>query len=74
MTSIQQRTEIVTMIESAVEAGARRQAACKQIGLSQRTLQRWKPKGGSNIVVDQRPTAKHPTPHNALSEEESVMV
>lgn len=67
MTSIQQRKQIIDMFESAVNAGARRHKACEMIGISERTLQRWKPKGAEQIRVDKRPTASHPEPHNKLS-------
>lgn len=70
MTSIQQRTEVMSMFEEAVNSGARRNKVCEIIGISERTLQRWQPKGGSEITADKRPTAEHPVPHNKLSESE----
>jgi len=49
MTTTQQRKQVVTWIVEAVNAGARRPracaCACAIVGITARTLQRWKPKG-----------------------------
>lgn len=74
MSSIQQRTNIITLFEAAVKSGARRHEACKVMGISHRTLQRWKPKGITEIAEDKRPDSVHPTPHNKLSDEEVALV
>lgn len=74
MSSIQQRTDIIELFEEAINNGARRHEACKIMGISYRTLQRWKPKSASQIAEDQRPHAVHPTPHNKLSNEEVALV
>lgn len=42
MTSPAARIEIITMVAEAVAAGARQCRSCKIVGLSLRTLQRWK--------------------------------
>jgi putative transposase len=41
MTCTQQRQVLLTLIQEACTAGARLEAACAQIGLSGRTVQRW---------------------------------
>ena len=41
MTCTQQRQTLLTLIREACTAGARLEAACAQIGLSARTVQRW---------------------------------
>ena len=41
MTSDQQRQTLLPLITQAVQSGARLHLACAQIGLSQRTVQRW---------------------------------
>jgi len=41
MTTITQRQHIASLIEQACKSGARLHLACKQIGLTCRTLQRW---------------------------------
>ena len=69
MTPASDRRHIVALIDEATTAGARLAAACATLGMSPRTLQRWKdPEGG--IREDRRPLADRPTPANKLSEEE----
>jgi transposase InsO family protein len=62
---------IIGHIEEAVVSGARRSKACEGIGLSARTVQRWKqdPDGGE----DQRKGPKS-APHNRLSDKEREQV
>ena len=45
---------------------------CKEIGISQRTLQRWR--SSATPIEDQRPIANRPPPQNKLSEEEARAV
>lgn len=69
MTSIPDRRDIVALIDRAMAAGARQATACAELGLHERTLQRWTgPEGG--VRVDRRPFADRPEPANKLSEEE----
>jgi putative transposase len=69
MTSASDRRKIIALIDEAVAAGARRSAACAELGLHERTLRRWKePDGG--IRADRRPFADRPAPANKLSEAE----
>lgn len=42
MTSLAQRQTLLTMIDEAVAAGARTARVCQIVGLSLRTVQRWK--------------------------------
>lgn len=69
MTSAPDRQEIAALIAAATEAGARPSAACAEIGLSPRTLRRWRDPDG-DIHEDRRPFAERPAPANKLSEEE----
>lgn len=69
MTSAADRREIVALIDEATEAGARRTAACAELGLSARTLQRWTSEDG-DVGADLRPTAERPAPANKLSDAE----
>jgi transposase InsO family protein len=55
-----------------VEAGASKYNACRCIGISLRTIQRWVQ--GGIIHTDQRPQATRPTPANRLSEEERKQI
>nr|WP_240353601.1 IS3 family transposase [Cohnella algarum] len=71
MISASDREHALTLIQEAVAAGAREAAACRELGLTQRTLQRWRKQGGT---VDGRPHAKRPTPANKLSDAEEQQV
>jgi len=70
MTSLSQRQQIIGLVDEAVDSGARRSNACEVIGLSVRTLQRWRDTGQVQVHADQRPTAKRPAPAHQLSEAE----
>jgi len=65
MISAPDRQEAMTLIRQAVQAGARQHLACRELGLSARTLQRWQ-----HQEADGRPEAQRPAPPNKLSEEE----
>jgi putative transposase len=56
------------LIQEAVDNGAREFKACREIGISLRTLQRWRSERTPN--EDQRPLAVRPEPKNKLSDEE----
>lgn len=60
----------MSAIEEARAAGARQAAACEAIGLSVRTLQRWKREG----VGDDRRAGPRRRPDNALSDVEQAQV
>ena len=47
------RTTAIMLIEEATLAGAREKMACKELGISQRTLQRWR--SDATPLEDQRP-------------------
>lgn len=74
MTTTQLRQQAVVLIAEAVEAGARQAEACKVIGLSERTLQRWKPSETDRVLPDRRPTAVRPAPSNRLTSAERQKV
>ena len=58
----------MSLIEEAVANGARKTVACRTIGVSIRTLQRWV---DDNVILsDKRTTPRQTSPHNKLSEEE----
>lgn len=69
MTSTPDRQEIVALIDGAMAAGARQEAACTELGLNARTLQRWTGLEGA-ICDDRRPFTEHPAPAGKLSDEE----
>ena len=66
------RMEAIKLIKEAVMAGANEQTVCAEIGISWRTLQRWRCNATS--LEDQRPLAKRPVPKNKLSEEETQTI
>jgi putative transposase len=59
------RLEAITLINEAVAAGARQDLACDMLGLSVRTVQRWR-----HSPQDRRPETVHPSPANKLSQQE----
>lgn len=59
---------MVGWIADAVDAGARKDKACLELGLSIRTIQRWVK--GSIVKEDQRPLVARPAPDNKLSQAE----
>jgi len=65
MTVLSIHTQLVGWIDEAVVAGARRFKACQLIGLSVRTLQRWRQ--GQTVTKDQRPQADKPKSAHQLS-------
>ena len=72
MISTSDRKTAVELIEEAHDAGARYHIACNELGITLRTLERWKNMGEN--CQDKRPYAKHPTPANALSAKERQAV
>ena len=73
MISTPDRRRIITLINEAVEAGARLIKACDVLNLSIRTIQRWRRRDGS-VREDARPTAKRPAPETKLSELERMRI
>jgi putative transposase len=69
MISTSDRTTAIQLIEEAVKAGARESKACKVLGISGRTLNRWR-----QTKEDQRPLAERPTPTNKLTLEEEKAI
>lgn len=62
----EQRILIKNLVKAACEAGVRQQDACKTIGITARTLQRWRK---TKNMIDGRTLTKR-IPHNKLSEAE----
>lgn len=63
MTSLVERGQIITMVQEAMNSGARQDRACSAINLNARTLQRWQL---DRSRPDQRPERTQ-TPANRLS-------
>lgn len=70
MTSVQQRQKLLGLIDRACADGARLKPACRQIGLSCRSVQRWQRSEAAE--GDQRPSGKrcYVCPPNKLREDE----
>ncbi len=68
MISHPDRCKTVELIEQAVDTGARREKACKALGISLRTYQRWTHNG--SVEMDNRPHALRPEPSNKLTPQE----
>ncbi len=64
----QDRNRAVSLIDAAVANGAALYKACREMGIVERTHQRWTEDGG--VKVDGRPGAVRPAPLNKLSDEE----
>ena len=65
--SASDRKIAIKLIAEAVKNGAREKMACKEIGISQRTLERWLE---AKTLQDQRQVVKRPVPKNKLTKEE----
>ena len=74
MISLSDRQHAVTLIDEAVENGARRMPAAQILGLSVRTVERWRTEGTGTVRADQRPTAVRPPPARRLSTAERAEV
>ena len=74
MTSVQQRQKLLGLIGKACADGARLKPACRQVGLSCRSVQRWQRPDA--LEGDQRSSGKrrHARPANKLSEDERQAV
>ena len=66
MTTLTQRSHVITLVSDAIAAGARQDRACGAISLSERTLQRWQ---RDQARGDQRPMRVQ-APKNRLSTSE----
>ena len=71
MTSLEEREQVIVLLNESKTAGARQAQACEVLGLSERTLQRWQT--GETIHCDQRPLRDYQPPHK-LTEIERAKV
>ena len=62
------RIQAVKLVNEAVSSGAPKFKACRELGISVRTYQRWTVDG--NIKTDGRPISQRPEPKNKLSKAE----
>ena len=66
MISNPDRRRTITLINEAIEAGARLRKACDALNLSMRTIQRWRGRDGT-VREDARPGAKRRTQKTKMS-------
>lgn len=72
MIPTQDREIAVKLIDEAVAHGAALYKVCSEIGITERTHQRWTELGG--VKADGRPSATRPEPLNKLSEKERAEI
>lgn len=72
MIALPQRQEMVADIEQACQDGVPLGLACAELGLSARTIERWRRTG--EVKADARPTTPRPVPAHKLSEQERQRV
>ncbi|MEC0090185.1 hypothetical protein [Paenibacillus macquariensis] len=68
MIQVSDRQLTIAFIQEAVQAGARERLACQELGITQRTLQRWR--SDRSPLEDQRPHTIKKAPSHKLSEPE----
>lgn len=61
MTPLEERKQVIILLNESITAGARQREACKVLGLNERTLQRWQT--GETVGCDQRPLRDYQPPH-----------
>ena len=74
MISIQEREKAVYLIEEACKTGARQNKACALLGITERTLQRWKNTADQSIKKDQRQYSKSIPANKLLPEEKQEII
>lgn len=74
MTSVQQRQNLLSLIDQACANGARLKPACRQIGLSARSVQRWQRTGPPEGDQRQSGKRRYVCPTNKLREDERQAV
>jgi transposase len=67
MTAHEERKQVLVLLDEAITAGARQAKACKVLGLSARTVQRWQT--GETVPCDQRPLRAYQPPHKLTDNE-----
>jgi transposase InsO family protein len=72
MINVPDRCRAVELIDEAVDAGAPKERACKELDICLRTYRRWTGDGG--IKADDRPDAERREPANKLKPEERQQI
>ena len=74
MSTPETRALVLDLIDEAVGAGARLTPACAVLGLTARTLRRWRALSGSDSGLVDRRTCTPKVPANRLSPEEQEAI
>jgi len=72
MTALEERKTLIGLISEATLAGARQAPTCEMLGLSSRTVQRWR--GGKPDAVDGRSLRHHEPSHKLSAEERAELL
>lgn len=72
MTTLEERQQVVALVQEATASGARQAPACAVPGLSERTLQRWLE--GETVGCDQRPLRQSEPPHKLTAAERAELL
>lgn len=70
--SLEQREQIVALIDQARAGGARLNEACSTVEIDPATYRRWQDNG--QVIADRRARAVRPAPRNRLSEQERELI
>ena len=70
--SLEQRKQIISMVDQARSEGARLTPACQCAEIDVATYRRWQHNG--RVLSDRRATASRPIPRNKLAIEEQQMI
>ena len=72
MTRLQERQQQLELLTQAIAAGARQESACAVLGLSVRSVQRWREDGG--VRADQRSLRQYEPPHKLTADERAEVL
>ena len=72
MTALEERQQVVALVQEAAASGVRQAQACAVLGLSERTLQRWQ--DGEAVGHDQRPLRQYAPPHKRTETERAAVL
>lgn len=72
MTTLEERQQVVALVQEATASGARQAQACAVLGWSERTLQRWLE--GETVGCDQRPLRQSEPPHKLTAAERAELL
>jgi transposase InsO family protein len=72
MTTLEERLQVVALVQEATASGARQAQVCAVLGLSERTLQRWQQ--GETVGHDQRPLRQYAPPHKLTEGERAELL